>query len=196
MLLLLLLNVAVAHASVEPDCWLKDLVGPDLLGPHGGALTPSCAVSSPLVLLVFASSSCEACVTFSAKLQDLAVSKGVSLVLASRDKSQARFVRHTASSPAWAIPYDSPSRERVNERFQRPPVPTLIAYGADGLELDRRGYFTVQHLGSAEAAIEYWTGIIAGTATPVDHRLLYEKQIRTTGGGGSMQKLVPASNTE
>lgn len=194
-LLLVVSTVADMPEIVEAECWLQDLVGPELVGPRGGALTPTCAVSFSLSALVFASGSCEACVAFATQLDQLAASGNVALVLASRDKSKERFLRHTALSPAWAIPFSSAHREAVNDKFQRPPVPTVIVYGADGLELDRQGYFTVRYLGSVDAALKYWTGLITGDSTPVDHRYLSEMKNRNTEGA-TMQKLVPANAKE
>ena len=190
--LLLVSWSACASASVQ-DCWLSSLVGQSLVDSSSGAARSSCAVSAPLVGLLFASSMCESCVAFQSHVAKLAsFRQTLQVVLLSRDPNQKRFDRHLLAlgESVLAIPLRSEDSERLNVHFGKPSLPTLMLFTNDGRLLDAHGYHTLLHLGP-DKALEYWNGR-ANHAQEVNHRDLY--LAAHPANQNLLAKLQPAAN--
>ncbi len=166
MLLLLFVLVGFSHGD-----WVSDVVGVEKRESMG---------KKPLLVVYFASSTCDACWKFKPRVDELCsveYEEYMSVLFISRDPNAARFERHVRELPknVFVVPYDNDGRESINDRFQRPPVPSIIALNSTTLDvIDDKGYFSLLAHNTSHVVSVWRTGQrpSLGSGTKGDSSLL------------------------
>ncbi len=148
--------VCALHAEEPGHTWENEF--PEGLTDAAQSQLPASSLDGRLIGLYFSASWCRGCLVFSRILvpfrnqhQDR-----FEVVLVGFDYDSAGMHEYMNNyGMEWpAIPYDSPARLAIKERFGISEIPTLIIMGPDGKVLTLTGHQDVENLG--DAAIEHW----------------------------------------
>ena len=154
-LLVVLLNVVFVSAQEKP-AWIEDMFGSQLTNVKGEKVDVS-ALNGKIVGLYFSAHWCPPCRSFTpllVKFRDDMVKQGKNfeVVFISSDKNETAMQGYMKDTKMqWlAVPFDSPRKGKIKNKYGVSGIPTLIILAPDGNTITSGGRADVtKHPGNA-----------------------------------------------
>jgi nucleoredoxin len=151
---MMMAGLAVASDNQTHEQIFTDGLGDSESRPHDAAAS----LDGKLTGLYFSASWCRGCTAFSRLLVPFrnAHADKFEVILLGFDKSSAEMLDYMKNyEMSWlAVPWESPTRLALKERFKVSDIPTLIFMAPDGRVLSMDGYHQVVLMG--DEALAHW----------------------------------------